>query len=256
MSAHPAMTRAERVALEAAKAFSSSVEAGGATVLQVPGAPDSPMVNRIAGLGLGRPATEADVDRALAAIEPGVTFYVAVGSAALPPELPDWLRARGLEPGWGWMEFHRGVAEPPPAATSLRIVPVATAAHAAAFARLVRAGFELPAAVEPALAAAVDAGWSCFLALDGDEPAAAAGLYAAEGAAYLGFAATRPESRGRGAQGALLATRIRHAAELGCDLVVTETGERRTDRPSNSYRNILRAGFVEHAVTANWLGRR
>lgn len=256
MSSHPAATRAERVALESAKAFSSAVDAGGATVLQVPGAPDSPMVNRIAGLGLERPATEADLDRALAAIDPGVTFYVAVAPGARPPELSGWLRARGLEPGWGWMAFHRGVADPPPVETSLRVVGVATAGEAAAFARIVRAGFELPAAVEPALAHAVDAGWTCFLALDGDEPVAAAGLYAAEGAAYLGFAATRPESRGRGAQSALLATRIRHAAELGCDLVVTETGERRDDRPSNSYRNILRAGFTEHAVTANWLGRR
>jgi len=26
-------------------------------------------------------------------------------------------------------------------------------------------------------------------------------------------------------------------------------------RPDNSYRNILRAGFAEDAVTANWLGR-
>jgi GNAT superfamily N-acetyltransferase len=73
--------------------------------------------------------------------------------------------------------------------------------------------------------------------------------------AYLSFAGTLPEHRGKGAQNALLAARIRRAAGLGCDVVVTETGERRGDRPSNSYRNILRAGFTEDAVTANWLGR-
>jgi hypothetical protein len=38
--------------------------------------------------------------------------------------------------------------------------------------------------------------------------------------------------------------------------VLTETGERHDDLPSNSYRNILRAGFEEVEVTANWLGRR
>jgi GNAT superfamily N-acetyltransferase len=64
-----------------------------------------------------------------------------------------------------------------------------------------------------------------------------------------------PEHRGKGAQSALLAARIHRAVELGCDLLVTETGEQRDDRPSNSYRNILRAGFTEDAVTANWLGR-
>jgi hypothetical protein len=37
--------------------------------------------------------------------------------------------------------------------------------------------------------------------------------------------------------------------------VLTETGERREGLPSNSYRNILRTGFEEVAVTANWLGR-
>ena len=42
-------------------------------------------------------------------------------------------------------------------------------------------------------------------------------------------------------------------ARSGCDVVVTETGERRDDLPSNSYRNILRAGFTEVAVRANWL---
>jgi hypothetical protein len=80
-------------------------------------------------------------------------------------------------------------------------------------------------------------------------------MYAKEGVAYLGVAGTLPGHRGKGAQNALLAIRIRRAAELGCDLVVTETGERRDDRPSNSYRNILRAGFQETAVTANRIGR-
>ncbi len=78
-------------------------------------------------------------------------------------------------------------------------------------------------------------------------------LFVSEGVGYIGFAATLPEHRGKGAQNALLAERIDHAREMGCDVVVTETGERRDDLPSNSYRNILRAGFTEVAVRANWL---
>ena len=54
----------------------------------------------------------------------------------------------------------------------------------------------------------MDLGWDCWLALDGDEPAAAAGLFVAEGVGYLGFAATLPEHRGKGGQNALLAARI------------------------------------------------
>ena len=249
------MTRVQRVMLEASTTFSSVAEAGGATVLRVPEAPESPMLNRVVGLGLASPATEADVDEALAAMGAGVTFYVAVAPGARPPALPEWLRARGLQPGWGWMTFRRDITPPASAATALRMVQVRTIADAHAFARVVRIGYELSETIEPRLARVHDAGWRGWVAFDGDEPAGAGALFAAQGVAYLGLAATLAAHRGKGAQTALLAARIHQAAELGCDLVITETGERGDARPSNSYRNILRAGFHEEAVTANWLGR-
>lgn len=245
----------ERIGLAASRAYSNVIEAGGATVLRVPAAPGSPMLNRVVGLGVDLPATESDLDATLAAVGPDTRFYVAVAPGARPALLPAWLRARGLSPGWGWMLFRRGVQHPPSADTTLRLAEVVTPHERAAFARIVRVSYGLPEAVEPTIANAPDGGWQCWLALDGDEPAGAAGLFAADGAAYLGLAGTLPEHRGRGAQTALLSARIRRAAELGCDVVVTETGERRDDRPSNSYRNILRAGFTEVGVTANWIGR-
>ena len=248
------LTREQRVALAATSAFGSRIETGGAIVLRAPEAPGSPMLNRIVGLGVGRPATEADIDEALAAIGSGVTFYVAVAPAARPASLPELLRARGLEPGWGWMSFVRDVTPPAEAQTSLRLVEVGSAGGAADFARVVRMSYGLPAAIEPAIAGACDAGWLCWVAYEGDEPAGAGGLYVSEGAGYLGFAGTLEEQRGKGAQGALLSARIRGAAALGCDVLVVETGERAEGRASNSYRNILRAGFTEVAVTANWLG--
>ena len=159
-----------------------------------------------------------------------------------PPPSPHWLRDRGLEPGWGWMSFRRGVDPLPMPSTSLRLVRVGRA-EAMAFGRIVATGYGLPEAVVPWAAQAHAIGWDCWLALDGDEPAAAAGVFVAEGVGYLGFAATLPEHRGKGGQNALLARRIEHAREAGCDIVVTETGERRDDLPSSSYRNILRAGF-------------
>jgi GNAT superfamily N-acetyltransferase len=255
MSDTTGMTREERVMLLASTACSAATQAGGATVLRVPEAPESAMLNRVIGLGVDAPATEGDVDEALAAMGAGVTFYVAVAPRAQPAELSDWLRARGLEPGWGWMSFRRDVRPPAPAATTLRVVEADTAAHAEAFARVVRVSFELPEAVEPRFARLRDTGWRCWVALDGEEPAGAGALFMAEKVAYLSFGATLPAHRGKGAQSALLAARIHHAAELGCDIAITETGERRDDRPSSSYRNILRAGFTEDAVTAHWLGR-
>ncbi len=249
------MSPAERVQLEAYRAVAEATEIGGATVIQVPAGPETPMLNRVVGLGIDRPATEDDVDAALATIRSGVTFYVAVASRAQPAELPSWLEARGLEPGWGWMSFGRSPDHPPAVETSLRLVRAETREDAAAFARIQRIAYELPEALEPVIALAPERGWEVWLALDGAEPAGAGGLFVFDGVCYLGFGATLPEHRGKGAQGALLAHRIRRAGELGCNLVTTETGERRGDRPSNSYRNILRAGFAEGAVTANWLGR-
>jgi hypothetical protein len=152
------MARQERVALEASRAFSTAAEVGCAVVLSVPEAPDSPMLNRVVGLGIERPATEADVDDALSAIDDGVTFYVALTTGARPAELPEWLRARGLEPGWGWMVFRRGVEDPPSVETSLELVEVNTSDEAAAFARVVRVSYELPEASEPRLAGLPDVG--------------------------------------------------------------------------------------------------
>jgi GNAT superfamily N-acetyltransferase len=250
------LTRDERVTLAAYRAFAPIAEdVGGAVVMRFPKAPDIPMLNRAVGLGVNRPATEEDVDAVIAAMGTGTSFYVAVAPSARPAELSSWLEARGLEPGWGWTAFRRSVDRPPEATTKLRLEEVRNVEQARAFARVVCAGYGLPEALEPVVAKASDVGWLCWLALEGDVPASAAALYAAEGAGYLGFAATLPEHRGQGAQNALLAQRIHRAAELGCDVVLTETGELRDGLPSSSYRNIVRAGFEEVAVTANWQGR-
>jgi GNAT superfamily N-acetyltransferase len=247
------MSREERTAVAAYRClYPDAVELGGVTVMRAAAAPESPLLNRIVGLGVEEPATEDLLDAALAAIGDDVACYVAVAPGARPAALPEWLRSRGLEPGWGWMWFRRGVDPLPTRASGLRLARVGPA-EATVFGRIVATGYGLPEVVVPWVARAHEVGWDCWLALDGDEPAAAAGVFLAEGVGYLGFAATLPEHRGKGGQGALLARRIRHARESGCDLVVTETGELREGHPSSSYRNILRAGFREVAVRANWL---
>jgi GNAT superfamily N-acetyltransferase len=247
------MGREERIAVAAfRRLYPDAVELGGVTVLRAEVALASPMLNQIIGLGVDEPATEQALDEALAAMGDDATCYVAVEHGARPDELPDWLRSRGLEPGWGWMWFRRGVEPLPEPETPLRLVEVG-AAEAEDFGRIVATGYGLPDAAAAWAAQAPEAGWDCWVALDGDEPAAAAAMFVAEGVAYLGFAATLAEHRGKGGQSALLARRIRHARESGCDVVVTETGELREGLPSSSYRNILRAGFQEVAVRANWL---
>ena len=99
-------------------------------------------------------------------------------------------------------------------------------------------------------------GWQCFVAFDGAEPAGAGALFVAGEIGWVGIGATKPEHRGKGAQSALLAARVAAAADAGCSVVVTETGEPVDGRPNGSYRNIVRAGFEPQYVRANYVLER
>ena len=231
-----------------------AIAVGGATCLRAPLAPDSPMLNRIVGLGDGSAIDEDELDEALAAMG-DTTFYVAVSPSA-DPRLDPLLEARGLERGWGWMLFERSGEPASQVETSLTIVEV-DAAGSETWAQIVATGYGLPEACLPVITAVPSLpGWDAFLALDGGEPAAAAAVWTRAPAAYFGFAATLPQHRGKGGQSALFAKRIERALEAGCRTLVTETGELRDDRPSASYRNILRYGFEERFVVAHRLRQR
>lgn len=250
------MNALEQVALDAYRAVygADAVEIGGVTCLRAPLAPDSPMMNRVVGLGVEREVDEDQLDVVLAAMD-DTTFYVDVTPAA-DPRLDQLLERRGLEHGWGWMMFERDDRPAPAVASELRVVEVGPA-RAHAWARIVAAGFDLPESIHGVLGRVpTTPGWSTFLALDGDEPAAAAALWTGGHAAYFTFASTLPEHRGKGAQSALLSTRVERAREAGCRVLVTETGELRDDLPSNSYRNIRRFGFEERFVVAHRVRRR
>ena len=78
------------------------VDFDGVCCLRTRHAPDVPMLNRIVGLGVDRPATAEQLDEAIAAMC-GTSFYVSVEPGARPDAIEAWLSARGFEPGWGWM---------------------------------------------------------------------------------------------------------------------------------------------------------
>ena len=169
------------------------------------------------------------------------------------PDLGARLEARGFEPGYAWMKFRRGVDPPPPVEPALRIEEIG-AEHGPAFGSVVARGYGMPDfAAEWFGSAAGSASFRLFLAWAGDEPAGAGALFVGDGIGWLGLAATVPEHRRKGAQGAILAARFRAAAAGGIRELATETRERLPDRPSNSYRNLLRFGFKEQYVRANYL---
>ena len=154
------------------------------------------------------------------------------------PGLEVSLAALGYARAGAWMKFERGAAAAAPAPTALRIERTLDAD-----------AFAVASGTPPELSRFVGApGWAHFVAWAGDEPAATGALYVDGEVAWVGVGATRPEFRGRGAQGALLAARIDAGRALGATRFATETGEGR----GVSYRNILRAGFTEAYLRANW----
>lgn len=245
-----------RLELAEAAAFASFAEHAGLPLLKIAGAtcyatpsvPGVVMFNRVVGLGLGdEPVTDSVLDAIDAFFrETGTRYGISLSSAQ--PDLRERLEARGFGEGYAWMKFRRDVSTPAPVNTSLRVEETRDGAE---FGRVAAAAFGLPAfeAIFAPLAGA--GGWHLFLARDDGAAVGCGALYASDGVGWLGAGGTRPEHRGKGAQSAILAWRVERARELGLDVLTTETGERTPDRPSASYRNILRAGFEEAYLRPN-----
>jgi hypothetical protein len=215
--------------------------------------PENTMINRVTGLGVHGPPTDAELHEIDSFFRDAGTRY-AIGVSPAASGLVARLEARGFEPGYAWMKFRRGVVEPPPPVeTELRVEEIG-AEDGPAFGSVVARGYGLPDAAAEWLGSAAGApGFRLFLAWEGDEPAGAGALFVGDGIGWLGLAATVPKHRRKGAQGALLAARFRAAAAAGLRELATETGERLPDRPSNSYGNLLRFGFAEQYVRPNYL---
>jgi GNAT superfamily N-acetyltransferase len=187
----------------------------------------------------------------------GVGCYVPVTPGMPQTDAAEqWLAAHGFSPAYAWMKFIRD-AHPPRFAVpgGVEVVEV-TDPGQAPFGTIVGTGFGLPAWASSFFANLPGRdGWRCYVALVDGEPQAGAAMLIHGGVAEFGLAATLEPARGRGCQLALLHRRIGDAAEAGCHTLFVETGERVPDRPSPSYRNILRAGFEEAYLRPNWQRR-
>jgi len=227
--------------------------------LQVTLTRDLPQVP-ILNLVLGAPeASAADLEYALAwAEEHGVSPCVPV-TPGLPgsARAEQWLQGNGFEHGYAWMKFVRDPHPPRfPAAADVEVVELA-AADEEPFGMIAATGFGMPAWGADFFAHLPGRdGWSCYVASIEGQAQACAAMLIEDGVAEFGIAATLEEARGRGCQTALLHRRISDAAEAGCRTLFVETGERVPERPSASYRNILKAGFEEAYLRPNRQRRR
>jgi hypothetical protein len=226
------------------------------TLLSIASRKPTILVNRTIGLGLARPAYRETVNTIVERYsDAGVgRYFLQLDPAAVPEELPEWLEDAGLEPYHrAWAKFKRG-AEPPPAARSDLEVREIGAEHAREFGRIAAAGFELDDAWIPVLSGLVGRdGWHVYMSFDADQPAGCGAMRIHEGVAWLDWAATLPEFRRRGSQGAVIVRRISDGRAFGCDRFATSTGEAVDGDAQHSYRNIERYGFRRTHARANWV---
>jgi len=231
----------------------------GAMLLLAPRIPAS-YFNRAIGLGVFEPATEAGLDAIVERFRAaGVAdYWLHLSPVAEPARLADWLAARGFAPPARrtWAKFLRG-PEPYPAGPSALSVRRAEPRDAAAIAQTVCAAFGMPSTLAPWFATLVGRpGWRFVVAEAGGEIAATGAAFIDGATAWLGVGATQSEHRNRGAQTALLAARIALAAESGCTLLATETGESIAGETNPSLNNIRRAGFVQVCSRLNFAAKR
>jgi GNAT superfamily N-acetyltransferase len=255
----------ERAALEALHAAAPEclradlglrcARVGTALVSIAGGVPASGIVaNRTIELGLEAAEREETVARIAALYrEAGVErYFLHLHPEAKPRELGGWLAGQGLEKARGWMKFQRGREAPPEAETTLQVRP-AGPGDGPAFGRIAADAFDLGEEAAPWLAAmAGHPGWRLYMTFDGETPAGTGGLFVQDGVGWLDWGATAPAFRRRGSQSALLRRRILDALDMGCRLILTETGEEVEGDPQHSYKNILRMGFREAYVRENY----
>jgi len=213
------------------------------------------MYNRVVGLGVAAPADPGDLEAAthFFAGAGSHRFMVHLAPTAAPSELPQWLLDRGFALHNYWLKLWRDGKAPIEEAADPRVRPIG-AEQAEAFARCAAEAFTLPETVVPWFASTVGMRhWHHYAAFDGGEPASFAALHVAGRVGWLGFACTRPSHRGQGMQSALIATRLRAAAELGCEIVVVETADDTPQKPNPSTHNLVRMGFQLAYRRPNWV---
>lgn len=206
---------------------------------------DNVSYNRILGYGVREPATETMLDEAIAIFENANcnNYSMQVCSLVQPPDSLQWIAERGFTQGRNWAKTYRGTEPPPAITTTLRLEAIGIE-HADTYADIVSRVFGITPAYHPLIKGIVGKpGWHIYLGYDGEKPVAATAMFIQDQSAWLGFMATLPTYRNRGAQTAMYARCIKDGLDLGCKWFVGETKEDTPSTPNPSYRNAIRNGF-------------
>ena len=231
---------------DVANAFDLAVlDLGDAAAFSIGAQPKGLLFNRV--LGLQVDTALPDIERWFASRR--CTFAVSVRSGA---ELEDVLDERGYRRGSALMKFRRGVQTFSVPETSLRVERI-DEERARDYGAVAAAVFGWESPLDRWLAAlCTRARWACFGAFDGNRLVGTGAAHFAGALGWLGAAGTLEDARGRGAQSALLAARIRAAGDAGARVLATETVDRVDGVAGPSFRNVVRAGFEEAYVQGWW----
>ncbi|MGD8744815.1 MAG: GNAT family N-acetyltransferase [Gammaproteobacteria bacterium] len=243
-SAPPTLRESMGLRLESVDGATVSVAARGANIV----------INRVIGLGTNAPANGRQLDtiRNIYADADVNRYFIHAASSARPAPLTAFLENAGFVADRPWMKFVRdgGAVEEPSRDLEIREID---AEHAGDFGRIAGSAFGLGGSARELLAALVGRpGWRIFMSFDAGRPAGTGALFVRGSVGWTDWGATDPAFRRRGSQSALLARRVNAAADMGCTLLCTCTGEAVDGEDQHSYRNILRAGFVQAGLRPNY----
>jgi hypothetical protein len=231
--------------------------AGGAFVTVAPNS-ISLQRNRVLALGLEEPATEETLDQILDLFRGFRVKRFCMHPSPFPHanKIDRWLLRPGLTLHHRYSKLVRDTSAPQAATTDLQVRRVGRR-DAEAFARVFSEIFAWPADRCAWIQAAVGApGFSHHLAFDGDQPVATGLLYVQGDCGWLGWGGTLTRYRRRGTHAALIAARLKRAAQLGAKWVVCETMEPRRGRPGGSHRGLVKQGFKQAYLRPIWVWER
>lgn len=216
---------------------------------------ESPLFNRIMGLGIRNPTTEAELDQAIDVFNDAgcKNFMIQISPSAQPSQISEWLDQRGFKRGRNWAKMYRGNEAPLHVQTDLRVKAIGSE-YGEDFSNVVLNAFEMPQELGQMVQGPIGKpGWHHYLAFDQNEAASAGAMYVSGEIAWLGFGSTLASHRKRGGQGAIFARRITDGLKLGCKWFVTETGEDTPESPNPSFHNMVRHGFKLAYLRSNYI---
>jgi hypothetical protein len=191
-------------------------------------------------------------------------FALSILETSLTPALRKSLLSLGFTLEGGTTYLVRDIQSDPPRSEKSSPVPKSAALRvrvrrigrrdAPVWAHIVCSTFGWPPSREPWVAAQVGLpGSEHYLAFLGETPVATGQIITHGNDVWVGGAATLTKFRRHGAQGALIAHRVRRSEALGCRWLVTETLIPQPGRPQGSYRNLVKAGFVPVVIKRDFI---